>query len=262
MDDQTDVGDVSGRHSVPVIDRMMEILGQLERRAEGASITELTAEVEQPRTTVYRILKTLERHDVVRRDGGRTYKLGSRLLQLASQVAARATDIDLPRVAQPFLDRLAEETGEGVKLSIPDTESVLVIAVAQSRREYALTVARGQRIPFHVGAAGKLLSAHLPIREREALLSRPLPKLTQKTLTDRERLRRELERIRRNGWARDFGEQMTSINAVAAPVTDATGKVVAAISVPFVAGAAEERVEEIRLATIAAADALGARLRP
>lgn len=262
MSEQSEPSVASNRHTVPVIDRMMDILVQLERRAGGASITDLTAEVGQPRTTVYRILRTLERHDMVRRDGGRTYKLGSRLLQLASQVAARASEVDLPKVAQPILDRLADEIGEGVKLSVVDTDGVLVIAVAQSRREYALTVARGQRIPLHVGAAGKLLLANLPIREREGWLEKPLPALTPRTWTERDRLRRELDRICREGWSRDHGEQLININAVAAPAADATGRVVAAISVPFVAGATDARIEEIRLATIAAAEALSTKLRP
>lgn len=261
MTDLSQTQDASERHSVPVIDRMMEILGQLERRAEGASITDLTQQVGQPRTTVYRILKTLERHDMVRRDGARTYRLGARLLQLAAHVAARAADVDLPRLAQPILDRLAEETGEGVKLSIVEGQSVLVIAVAQSRREYALTVARGQRIPLHVGAAGKLMLANLPPREREALLARPLPALTPRTVTDPAQLRLELDRIREAGWARDHGEQVVSVNAVAAPVADAAGRVVAAISVPFVAGTPDGRIDAIRAAAIGAAGALGDRLR-
>src|SRR4028118_2110813 len=63
------------KHSVPVIDRMMEVLTELERRVEGASITDLTATLGQPRSSIYRILNTLERHDMVRRNPDGTYVL-------------------------------------------------------------------------------------------------------------------------------------------------------------------------------------------
>ena len=242
MEDQT--RPAGEKHSVPIIDRMMEILEQFEHRSEGASITDLTAEIGQPRTTVYRILKTLQRHEVVRREGNGSYKLGARLLRLAASVAPGAGEIDLPKVAQPVLDRLALELGEGVKLSIVDARGLLVLAVAQSRREHALTVVQGQRIPIHAGAAGKMLLAHMADDAREHWLAQPMPALTPSTITDPKKLSRELARIRRLGWSRDQSEQSESINAVAAPVFDRRGMVVAAISVPYLAGNA--RVSERR----------------
>ena len=254
MDEQAK--EVSDKHSVPIIDRMMDILDQLERNAEGVTISDLTAEIGQPRTTVYRIMKTLQRHEVVRRQDNGSYKLGARLLRLAAKAAAGPSDIDLPRIAQPVLDRLADQLGESVKLSVADREGVLVIAVAQSRREHALTVVQGQRIPIHVSAAGKLLLAHMPEAERRAFLSDELPAFTPNTITDASRLARQLATIRRNGWSRDRSEQSPSINAVAAPVVDKDGKVIAAISVPYLAGLSEERVKAIRDATIEAGKAV------
>lgn len=245
----------SEKHSVPIIDRMMEILGELERNADGVTISDLTQQIGQPRTTVYRIMKTLQRHDVVRREDDGSYKLGARLLRLAAHAAAGASEIDLPRVLQPVLDRLADELGESVKLSVVDSDGLLVIAVAQSRREYALTVVAGQRIPFHVSAAGKLLLAHMGEADREAVLAAPLPALTANTVTDPKRLARQLATIRRNGWSRDQSEQSPSIHAIAAPVVDRAGNVLAAISVPYLAGLTDERIAEIRDTTVAAAAA-------
>jgi DNA-binding IclR family transcriptional regulator len=254
-------GDATERHSVPVIDRMMDILDQIEQRSDGPTITDLTAVLEMPRTSIYRILNTLQRHEVVRRDREGRYFLGPRLLRLASNMATQASELDLPKLAQPIMDRLADRLGEGVKLSILDGRGVLVVAVAQGRREYALTVTTGQVIPVHVGAAAKVLLAHLPKALREAKLSQDrLEAFTGKTLTDIARLERELERIARQGWAGDLGEHSSSINAVAAPVIDPNGTVVAALSVPFLAGRDKARIEEIRAATIEAARQLGAKL--
>ena len=112
------------------------------------------------------------------------------------------------RSASRILDRLAAELGEGIKLSVLDADGVLVLAVAQGRRDYALTVAPGQRTPIHAGAASKLLLAALPAggeqdRLAGARRSSPIPRARSPS---GKRLRRELARIRRQGWAQDRGE--------------------------------------------------------
>ena len=103
------------------------------------------------------------------------YHLGRRLLSLAAHTSTRFTDVDLASICQPHLDKLAAELGEGIKLSIIDEDSILVLAAAQERREYALTVAPGQRMSLHVGAAGKLLLAHSEGETLDYWLSKPLP---------------------------------------------------------------------------------------
>ncbi len=248
--------DGANKHTIPVIDRMMEVLTAIEQRQSGMNIRELTAELSLPRTTVYRIVNTLQNHDVVRRDDAGIYHLGPRLLTFASHVASRASEPDLLAICQPHLDRLAGELGEGVKLSVLDDDGVLVIAAAQGRREYALTVAPGQRVPVHVGAASKVLLAHLERDALECWLSKPLAALTSKTLTDPKRLRTELGRIQRLGWAHDKGEQALSIHAYAVPIKTRSGRLTAALSVPFLAGAGPSRMEEIRLAALDTAEAI------
>jgi len=81
------------RHRIPVIDRMMEVLGELEAREAGASISDLVARLGLPRTTVYRILNSLQRHDMVQRSEAGSYHLGHRLLALASHVAAGSSPL-------------------------------------------------------------------------------------------------------------------------------------------------------------------------
>lgn len=253
-----DLRPAAEKNIVPVIDRMMDVLAELEQRIEGVSITDLTARLGQPRSSIYRILNTLERHGMVRRDASGTYVLGARLLSLAAHVAAGASEVDLPAVAQPVLNGLAEALGEGVKLSVVDGRDLLVIAAAQGRREYALTVRPGQRLALPVGAAGKVLLAHLPAIEQQQAIEANA--LAGQATADAERLPRDLERIRKEGWARDRGEQAPSIHAVAFPVTGRDGTVVAALSVPFLAGADEARVAAIREAARSAAAAISARL--
>ena len=238
------------KHTIPAIDRVMDILSELERHAGGLTIKELTGVLKLPRTTIYRVLNTLQYHEVVRRDEDGAYHLGRRLLSLAAHTSTRFTDVDLASICQPHLDKLAAELGEGIKLSIIDEDSILVLAAAQGRREYALTVAPGQRMSLHVGAAGKLLLAHSEGETLDYWLSKPLPAYTSNTITDRKKLRSELRAIRKRGWSQDLGEAAPSIQAVAAPVFSRSGKVVAALSVPFLAGAPASRTEVIKAAAI------------
>jgi DNA-binding IclR family transcriptional regulator len=248
------------KHRIPVIDRMMDVLGQLERREDGVTIRDLVVALSLPRTTVYRILNSLELHDMVQRDGAGAYRLGRRLVGLAARATANGGEADLIALAQPHLDRLAAQLGEGCKLSVLDRDEVLVLAAAQGRGQYALSVTPGQRMAPHAGAGSKLLLAHLPGPDLQRCITRPLEAFTPRTFTDPKRLRAELARIRRQGWAQDKGESVISIHAFAAPIFDKTGRMVAALSVPFLAGATTSRMTEIRLAAVAAAKALSANM--
>jgi DNA-binding IclR family transcriptional regulator len=248
------------RHRIPVIDRMMDVLFQLERRANGATIRDLVDNLGLPRTTVYRILNTLQFHDIVRRSSEGTYRLGPRLLALAARTLADSQDYDLATLSMPHLEKLSEETGEGSKVSVLDGDGILVVAAVQGAREYALTVVPGQRLPLHAGAASKVLLAGLPKAELNQLVGDKLVRYTSKTLADGKRLAAELTRIRRLGWAQDKGEYAPSIHAFAAPIPDRTGRTVAALSVPFLAGASPAHMEKIRVSVIAVAGAIAADL--
>jgi DNA-binding IclR family transcriptional regulator len=254
----TGFADAAMKHRIPVIDRMMEVLAQLERREGGATIRDLVTALKLPRTTIYRILNTLQLHDMVHRDEAGAYSLGSRLLTLASHVASGAGQVDLAAIAQPIMDRLSTEIGEACKLTVIDKDGTLVLAAASARREYALSVTPGQRLAAHAGAAGKLLLAFMQDAERKNWLSRPMAAFTPRTLTDPKRLAAELTRIRRLGWSQDKGEGLASVLAYAAPIFDSRNQMIAALSIPFLAGADASRMEHIRLAAIAAAKQISA----
>jgi DNA-binding IclR family transcriptional regulator len=162
--------------------------------------------------------------------------------------------LDLAALAQPFLDKVAISAGHSIKLSVLDGEGVLVLAAAQGRRPYALGVTPGQRMPINAGAAGKLLLAFEPLERQADWLSRPLAAFTSRTLTDPERLKAEARRIRRQGWAQDRGESAASIYAYAGPIRDRDGRVLAALSIPFLHGTESEQAEDIRIAVISMAD--------
>lgn len=246
------------KHRIPVIDRMMDVLAELEQREAGASIRDLVTTLGLPRTTIYRILNTLQLHDMVHRTESGAYLLGQRLRSLAAHVPAGLGRIDLAALAQPLIEQLAARLGEGAKLTVLEASDTLVVAAANGKREYALSVTAGQRLAPHSGAAGKLLLAYLPEAERRDWLARPMAAFTPRTLTDPKKLGAELARIRKLGWSVDKGEGVPSVQAYAAPVHDARNQMVAAVSVPFLAGTDAARMEEIRLAVLATAAELSA----
>lgn len=238
------------RHRIPAIDRAIQLLGVLEHRQHGASIRDLAAALRLPRTSVYRIVNSLELHEVVRRSGDGEYALGPRLLALASQVQMDGQAFDLAALAQPLLEQLVGETGESTKISVRDGDHVLVVAALSGKRDYALAVTVGQRMPLHAGAAGKVLLANLEVSTRDLVLARPLTAHTDQTICDRRRLAADLVRVRRQGWAQDRGEFKSSVHAFAAPIVDHAGRVIGALSVPFLAGADAARLAVLRASVI------------
>ncbi len=242
---------MSPSHQIPAIDRGIDVIEAI--AASGrAPISDLSARLRIPRSTVYRLLNSLQARGVVTRDADGSYGLGPWLLRMARAVPAGP---DLPTLARPVLERLADAVDNAAKLSVRDGDEALVVAVAPSPRGYGLNVQVGRRFPLHAGAASKMLLAHAT-----DALPRRLARLTRQTISDRALLLAELAHIRAEGVAEDRGEFAEGICAIAAPVMDATGGCPAVVSVPFLAAEPAWRIREIRRAVIAAARELTAAL--
>ena len=254
----THIQSATSKHSVPAIDRAMQVFRILEQRPEGTSIREIVSALGLPRTTVYRILNSLQDYHMVRRDQQGRYTLGPRLLSLAARVVPQNTHTDLRTLAMPHLRRISEATGQSAKLSVSDGDNALVIATITGVPGLSLSVAPGQRIPLHAGAAGKILLAFLPPQEREASIQRDHASYTNLTISDPEALEKELNEIARRGWASDAGEFTPNVEAYAAGVVDDDGTTVAALSIPFLSGVTDRQREEIKAAVITAAGAISA----
>ncbi len=240
-------------HRVPVIDRMMEMLGCLERAGAPQGIRELAANTGASRSTAYRILNTLVAHDIAARRGTGLYILGPRLLALAAAVPDAKRWRVLTASLQGMINRLAAETGETVKLSVLDNDQALCVATAQGTAKMALAASIGEHFPLHAGAASKVLLAFMPEADRNRLLAGTLRALTARTVTNATALRAELVRVRRLGWAEDCGEYSTSVRAVAAPLRDAAGHVLGAMSIAHLADRSAAEIASYRAAVLRAA---------
>lgn len=221
-------------HRVPVIDKMMHVLLALEATSDGLSVVSLARDLGLSRTTVYRMLNTLEEYGVVARtQGGTAFALGPALVRLARR-ATVATDA--VSVCQPLIEQLARDSGQTVKVSILEHHEAVVVAVAPGSGPFSIAAKIGRTFPLHAGAASKLLLAHAGAAEISRALSRTLSRHTATTIVHPGELTAELDRIREQGWAEDRGEFVEGVRAIAVPVRDPAARVVAAISITFIAG--------------------------
>jgi len=233
-------------HTIPAVSRAVDVLDELSRRG-AASIAELTAALAVPRSTVYRLLNTLEAASMVIRNPGGTYRLGPHLLRLARAVSLGA---DIVTIARPFLERLSAQHSVSAKMTILQDAEAVVVAVAESRQTYTVGTQVGRRFPLHAGAASKLLLAHMPPVDAAAILARPLPAYTATTITDAAALMQNLDAIRAQGFSEDRSEYVEGVHAVAAPVWDLSGRCVAALSTPYFAQTGTEEADVLRQAVI------------
>ncbi len=236
-------------HRIPAVERALQALDLLCEGGEPPTVRDLAARLGVPRSTVYRILNTLEAHGVARRDAAGRYAPGPRLLAYARAVP-RA---DLATLAMPVLEALAAELRVTAKLSVLDGDAALVVAVAPGPGAYAVVTQVGRRFPLHAGAASKVLAAHLPDAERDALLAAPLERATPRTITDPKRLAAVLSRVRRDGIATDHAEYVEGVHAMAAPVLGPGGVPIAAVSLAHLPTEPPTRLAEFEAALRGAA---------
>jgi IclR family acetate operon transcriptional repressor len=218
---------------VQAIERAADILNVLGRSPQGLSVGEIAAQSGLAKGTVHRLLASLVHFDFVRQDGGtRRYQLGFKLVELGNRLL---NQIDLRDDARPFLIALAEEVQETVHLVVRDRDDALYVdkvALHPKRSGLQMVSHIGSRTALHSSAVGKvLLSALTEDDVADIVMRRGLTRQTDKTITDRVRLNRHLSDVRRQGFAIDDEENEKGIRCVGAPIRDAEGKVVAAISV-------------------------------
>jgi DNA-binding IclR family transcriptional regulator len=194
----------------------------------GAGVTELSAHLDLPKSTLHDHLRTLHEEEFVVTDGS-TYRLGLRFLELG---ACARNQRQIYETARPEVDRLADETGELANLLVE--ERGWGVYLHRSRGDEAVRVEAfiGNRVHLHSTALGKAVLAHLPDeRVAEIVATRGLPAQTERTTTDPDALRAELDAIRERGYAVDDEEHHAGLRCLAAPILDGDGRVLGAMSV-------------------------------
>jgi len=242
------------------VDRAIAILKTLGNTASDLGVTDLSQRLELAKSTVHRLLTALEQGGLVEQDSETgKYRLGVELIRLAGRVLMR---MDLQQVAQPHLHVLAKACKETVNLSIlTGDDKVINIASFPSPRMVRNTGWIGREMLPHSVSSGKALLAYLPEQRTEHILAAGLPRFSEKTITDSNRLREELAQIRQRGYAVAREELEEGLSAVAAPIMDYEGHVIAVISVSGPSfRLTEERLVELAAMTCEAAKAVSHQL--
>ena len=213
---------------VQSVDRAISVLEILAQRGE-AGVSEVAGEIEVHKSTAFRLLGALEARGLVEQAGERgKYRLGFGIVRLAGAVTGR---IDITQQGRPVCERLAEEIGETVNIAV--MQEHYAINLYQVRGPGAITAHNwvGQLTPLHATSSGKILLAHLPTKERATLLAETgMKKVTARTITAKTKLEKNLADARERGYAFTLEELEIGLHAMAAPVRNRDGEVIAALS--------------------------------
>ena len=227
----TDMSDYTrNRYIVPGLERGLKLLGSFTRERPEAGVGELAREHDLPRTTVFRLLHTLEANGFVTRvPGGKQYRLGSAVMNLGFEFLST---LELPDVARPILEALRDDTGASAHLSIREGDEIVYVSRYASRSALTSNIRVGSRLPAHASSMGRAMLACLPRGELEALYDdRPLSRYTDQTPGDLAALLDLLEGDRQRGFVVSRSYYERGVISIAAPVLDHAGRAVAAINI-------------------------------
>lgn len=216
------------RYHLQILSRALSVLFTFRRVAPEWTLEGLSSQLDLNKTSLLRIVRTLEAEKLLIRHGER-YRLGPRVLDLSYAFLATLSVVE---VAQKYMYELSQACGQTVSLAILDDFDVVYIAIEHSQREVGIQGEIGGRHPAHATSLGKVLLADLDDAElRERLRNHTLERLTHRTIVDSEELVALLPQVRESGYATDDEERGIGIRCLAAPIRDHQGRVVAAMSV-------------------------------
>lgn len=192
-------------------------------------ITEISRLLGLNKTTVFHLVSTMEMKGYIQKnkETGK-YKLGLKLFELGNLVGER---IDIQKQAVPFLRKLVEKFSETVHLVILDRDEALYIEKVEGTMNVRIPSQVGKRNPLHCTGVGKVLMAHLDEESVERIIrEKGLRRFTNNTICDPQLLKKELSKVKEQGYALDNEEIEPGLRCIAAPVKNHLQKVVAAIS--------------------------------
>ncbi len=242
------VGGVS--QGAQAVDRAAGLLSLVIHAPEPLTATELVEASGLARSTVSRLLMALERNGLLERDPEGAFRGGALFAHYATRFDRTEA---LVTVAQPYLERIAERTGETVNLGVPRGDSVVHAAQIDSRFVVGATSWMGIDVPPHCSALGKALYAAGALEVPDGDLERCTPR----TVVDPDELQAELARARDVGFAVASEEFEEGLDAVAAPVLGAEDVAVAAIGVSGPTFRLEGQLDEVGALVLDQAERLG-----
>lgn len=242
------------------LDKALDIIEALSSSPKGLKVKEISEKLLFPTATVHRILNTLASRGYVEQDSETSkYYLGMKMLSLQGTLTR---NLNLVSKALPHLSDLSSKCNETVHLAVLDQGEVVYINTLISSHSFAMYTPIGTRNPAHSTALGKSLLSGLSQEEMERVIQeKGLPRFTPNTITQPQRLKREIEQVRVRGYAVDNEENEVGGRCISAPVRNHKGKIIAAVSVSAPAiRMGRERDEEIAREVISTCDKMSSSL--
>lgn len=252
--------DDADRYNVPALERGLRILSEFSRDNRTLSAPELARRFKLPRSTVFRLLTTLENLGFIERtNGGREYGLGVAVLRMGFEYLA---SLSLNELGLPLLDRLSGEVRYPCNLVVRDGRSIVYVAKVSPPSHFVSSVNVGTRLPAHATVLGRVLLGDLSLPElRDLYPEGHLQASSKKTPGTVTELFDLVQADRERGWVMGEGFFESNISTIAAPVRDHTERVVAALGMTVTSSRIDEdRSEELIRLVRAAADELSALL--
>ena len=217
------------RKGILVLHKALDILETIREGRSGFTLADLARALDLPKPTAYRILSTMETRGYITRKENGHYQMTRKLSDLWQ---GESEEELLLRAAKPVMQQLAESCRETINLGVLDAAEVVVVSMVESPQSIRMISKVGNRRYLHSTALGKVLLSGLPEKEVERLIRiQGLPRLTPRTLVSRQSLAKELERIRRQGYALDNEENELDGRCIGAGIADKRGRIAAALSI-------------------------------
>ena len=217
-------------NAIKSIVKAAEIIDLLTLSENPLSLSEMSKELNIAKSTLHGILGTLVHLEyVTQSDEDGKYSLGMKLFEIGSTISMRW---DARRIARPYMESLAEKTGETIHLGVLRNGEVLYIDKKESSGSIRIVTETGLKLPAHCTGVGKVLLSGLDAVSLDSLIEKgKLEKYTDTTITDMKHLKKELGAVRKKGYAIDEQEFMVGLRCIATPIYDHAGEVTCAISI-------------------------------
>lgn len=212
------------------VDNALRILEFFSENGSELGVSEIGKRLGLGKSTVYRLLTTLEKRGFVEQNLAKgKYRLGMKIVHMGAGILQQ---LNIIKESRPYIEELSRRTGESVHLALYSRGEITFVDKVTGSNPAKMGSLVGLRKPAYCTATGKVLLAHLPESElQEYLAAVVLEKYTPNTIENVEELRRQLMQIRSLGYAEDQQESEEGLVCFAAPIRNAAGKVVAAVSV-------------------------------
>ncbi len=239
----------------------MSIVEIVANHPEGIGLADLSTRLRLNNSTVFHLIKTLEKLGVVSQSPEtKKYRVGSYLFVLAAGALNEGT---LLSIATPILERLSRDTGDTAHLAVRSHHEIIVVARTEATGLLQLSGRTGANRPAHATAIGKVLLAEVPEPDIQPLLKTlPLQPFTANTITEVSALLKELDEVRSSGIAVDNCELDDDVKCIAMPVSDFAGRCIAAIGLSgpvwrMTSKRLQKKTRQLRAAAIELSEQLG-----